>query len=325
MKGKLLKKGTLKDLFKLISRDYEVIAPVKNDGGFAFSIVESAGDIDLAFPLTTLPAKKYLLPPVETMFVTKDGDIKEALPETRYAFLGLHVCDINGIARLGLVLSNDAYYRARRDNALIIGVSCKPDKNCFCKSMKANELAPGTWDLFLEDRSDHFAVFSGSETGRKLLNSEIFEPSSVETGKICMEYEETTRISYESVWKNMAKKYGDAVWTETGGKCLGCTNCTTVCPLCYCYDVHDATDVTPETGRRLRLWDSCTLSDFTTVAGGHNFRKDIVARYRNIYSHKFSAYMDEFGVPACVGCGRCITFCPASIDMRETLKRIGGA
>jgi ferredoxin len=178
--------------------------------------------------------------------------------------------------------------------------------------------------VFLQDAGDHYVAYSGSEAGRKLLNSHVFERGTHEAGKICVDYQEKSHIDVHKVWKNLLADYNNPVWEETGKRCLGCANCTVVCPLCYCYDVLDVSKVTPDEGERVRCWDSCTLVTFARVAGGHNFRKDIKSRYRNIYTHKFRTYVDLFGLPACIGCGRCVTFCPAGIDMRETLRRAGG-
>ena len=324
MLAKKIKKSDLGEFVAILARDHDIIAPVMKDGQYVFSQVDDEKKVELGFPLTVLPIKKFIYPEKESMFKIEEGRLKETVPETRQAFLGLHVCDINGLARLGLALSNDTYYRARRDNALIIGVSCTPGPACFCKSMRANELVPGTWDLYLADRGDHYLVASGSEKGRKLLNFPIFEPTEVEVDRIGIDYEEHVRADPKKVWGNILKDHENPVWEETGKRCLGCANCTVVCPLCYCYDVQDVSQVLPDPGERIRCWDSCTLVSFAKVAGGHNFRKDIKSRYRNIYTHKFRTYQDEFGVPACVGCGRCVTFCPAGIDMRETLRRVGG-
>lgn len=325
MAVKLIRKKDLNMLLEVLSAGYEVVAPVKVDDQYTFSKVESADQIDLGFPLTMLPIKKYLIPYRETMFKIKDRSLKEELPKSRYAFLGLHICDINGITRLDMEFANDPYYRARREQALIIGVSCKPVQTCFCKSMHANELVPGTWDLFMQDGGEHYIVYSGSEAGRRILNSDFFEPCTHEANRIVIDYEESSQIDVHKVWKGMLADYNNPVWEETGKRCLGCANCTVVCPLCYCYDVLDISDVEPDEGERIKCWDSCLLLTFARVSGGHNFRKDMKSRYRNVYMHKFRTYVDIFNTPACVGCGRCVTFCPAGIDMRETLKRLGGA
>jgi sulfhydrogenase subunit beta (sulfur reductase) len=177
-------------------------------------------------------------------------------------------------------------------------------------------------DLYFKEDGDGWLVHAGTEKGRKLLGSSLFEPTDKAVTRIAVEYDEKMHIDREKVWRNFIKNNTNPMWDEMAGKCLGCTNCTTVCPLCYCYDVEDTTAVSPENPVRGRFWDSCTLLNFATVTGGHKFRPDIKTRYKNIYTHKFKSFVDEFDVPACVGCGRCIAFCPAGINMRSNLERL---
>ncbi|MGB9636730.1 MAG: 4Fe-4S dicluster domain-containing protein, partial [Thermoplasmata archaeon] len=309
--------------FEELCSEYTVIAPVKKDKDFVYAEVENFGEIALDYTTTITPVKKYLIPYKETMFTFENEKIKEKLPEEKLAFFGLHICDINAISRMDMVLWNDPYYRGRRENMLIVGVSCKPTEKCFCKSTHSNVLN-NTCDIFLKEEDREFLAYSLTEKGRKLLNSFLFESTNIDTKEIRVDYNEAKHIDVHKVSEKILKDYENPVWEETARKCLGCTNCTVVCPLCYCYDVIDNTYITPESGERVRCWDSCLLVNFARVAGGHNFRKDLKARYRNVYIHKFKTFVDEFGTTSCVGCGRCITYCPAGIDMRETLSKIGG-
>ncbi|MCX8174095.1 MAG: 4Fe-4S dicluster domain-containing protein [Thermoplasmata archaeon] len=322
--AKEIKKEDLKRFFEEIASDYTVIAPVRKGEDIVYAEVEIFDDVVLEYTTTITPVKKFLLPYKETMFSFEKEKIREKLPEENIALFGLHICDINAIARLDRVFWNDPYYRARRDNLLIVGITCKPSEKCFCKSVNAHILAP-VCDVFLRAHGNGYQAVSFTETGRKKLNSFLFTQTQTEIREIKAEYEEGKHLDVHKVSENLLRNYENPVWEETAKKCLGCTNCTVVCPLCYCYDVVDNTHVKPEEGERVRCWDSCFLLNFARVAGGHNFRKDLKSRYRNVYTHKFRTFVDEFGVPACVGCGRCVTYCPAGIDMRETLTRVGGA
>jgi sulfhydrogenase subunit beta (sulfur reductase) len=325
LQGKKINKENLQKFFMEIASQYTVIAPMKKgDKDFIYGETDTFEDVCLEYPTTITPIKKYLLPYKEKMFSFERGKMREEIPEEKLALFGLHICDINAIARLDMVLWNDPAYKARRENMLIIGVSCTPNDKCFCKSVHANVL-PNICDVFLMQHEKDYIAYSLTEKGRKLLTSFLFEPTNIEIKEIKVEYNEQKHIDIHRVGERILKDYENPVWAETAKRCLGCANCTVVCPLCYCYDVVDNTYVHTDEGERVRCWDSCLLLNFARVAGGHNFRKDLKARYRNVYTHKFRTFVDEFGVPSCVGCGRCITFCPAGIDMRETLGKLGGA
>jgi sulfhydrogenase subunit beta (sulfur reductase) len=319
---KRLKKDDLGKFMDRLARDHTVIGPVKDRSVFVYSEIDDDHPLALDHPRTVVPVKKYLHPCRDTMFELKKGEFRETIPDEKYAFVGLHICDINAIARLDMAMAGDPYYKARRDGALIVGVTCKPTEECFCKSMKADELPAGVCDLFLKEDGDGYLVVPGTEKGRKLSGATLFQTTDKSVEKVSVEYDEKRHIELEKVWRNFLKNNQNPLWDEMAKQCLGCTNCTTTCPLCYCYDVADKTAVVPENPVRERFWDSCTLLNFGTVAGGHKFRPEIRARYKNIYTHKFQSFVDEFGLPACVGCGRCIAFCPAGINMRQNLERL---
>lgn len=319
---KRMKKTDLEELVRRLARNYTVIGPTRKLDQYVFAELDGDNELALEYPRTIMPAKKYLYPARETMFEFKKGNFKQTVADEHYAFFGLHICEINAIQRLDLAMENDPYYEARRRNLFIVGVTCKPTDECFCKSMKANELPTGVCDLFLMDDGDGYLVHAGTEKGRKMLSSTMFSPTGKAALKVIVEYEEKKHIDLDKVWKNFDRNHANALWDDMGKQCLGCANCTVVCPLCYCYDVADTTDILPDEPKRERFWDSCTLLNFATVAGGHKFRKDIKARYKNIYTHKFKTFVDEFGVPSCVGCGRCITYCPAGISMQKNLGRL---
>ncbi|MCX8172765.1 MAG: 4Fe-4S dicluster domain-containing protein [Archaeoglobaceae archaeon] len=321
--GKKIRKDNLERLFADIRREYKVIAPIKRGDDYMLAEVQDFKEIALDYPTTILPAKSFILPYKEPIFAISNGEFKDLIPEEKIAFFGLHLCDVNAIGRLDLVFWNDPYYLARREKMLIVGISCKPIDTCFCKSTGANVLT-NACDLFLKADRDGYIGFSMTEKGRKFLSQLYFGPESVDVKEVKIDYDEKLHIDIYQVGKKILEDYNNPIWEQTAKKCLACTNCTLVCPLCYCFDVIDETFVTPNEGERIRCWDSCLLLSFARVAGGHNFRKDLKARYRNIYTHKFKTFVDEFGVPSCVGCGRCITFCPADIDMREMLSKLGG-
>jgi succinate dehydrogenase/fumarate reductase-like Fe-S protein len=110
-------------------------------------------------------------------------------------------------------------------------------------------------------------------------------------------------------------------WTETAKRCMTCTNCTMVCPTCFCTTVEDITDLTGTRAERMRKWDSCFTLEFSHIHGG-SIRSSVLARYRQWLTHKFAYWKDQFGTYGCVGCGRCITWCPVGIDVTEEIQGI---
>ena len=319
---KRLSKEDLGKFLDRLARDYKLVGPARDRSAFVFAELDGDHPPVLDYPRTILPVKKYIHPAHDALFEMRKGEFKETVTDEKLAFLGLHICEINAIMRLDMAMANDPYYAARRKDMLIMGVHCKPTEECFCKSMKADELPDGVCDLFFKEDGDGFLVHVGTEKGRKLAGSSIFQPTDKVVSRIAAEYDEKRHIDIDKVWRNFVKNNNNQLWDDMAKLCLGCANCTTTCPLCYCYDVADLTRVVPENPERERFWDSCTLLNFATVTGGHKFRPDIKARYRNIYTHKFKSFVDEFNVPACVGCGRCIAFCPAGINMMKNLERL---
>lgn len=110
-------------------------------------------------------------------------------------------------------------------------------------------------------------------------------------------------------------------WDEVASRCLACTNCTLVCPTCFCSTVEDTTDLTGGVAERWQTWDSCFTMDFSYIHGG-SVRKTHRARYRQWLTHKLASWIDQFGTSGCVGCGRCITWCPVGIDLTEEVRAL---
>jgi sulfhydrogenase subunit beta (sulfur reductase) len=322
MISRTMRKSDIKKLLRRLSREYTLIGPARKLDQYVFGELDAEAVPELSYPRTILPVKKYLFPDRETMFEFGKGKFKETLPQEGFAFFGLHICEINAIRRLDRAMQDDPYYEARRKHSFIVGVNCKPDDLCFCKSMKADKLPPGACDLFLTDAGDDYIVHAGTEKGRKMLSSSMFHRMEHPAPPVAADYQEKKHIDIDNVWNNFTKNHDNPLWDEMAKLCLGCANCTVTCPLCYCYDVADRTDVVPDNPRRERFWDSCTLLNFATVVPGHKFRPNIKDRYRNIYTHKFKSFVDGFDLPACVGCGRCTAYCPAGIKMLENLERL---
>jgi formate hydrogenlyase subunit 6/NADH:ubiquinone oxidoreductase subunit I len=110
-------------------------------------------------------------------------------------------------------------------------------------------------------------------------------------------------------------------WDNVAARCLSCANCTMVCPTCFCTTVEDVSDISGNHAERWRRWDSCFTQSFSYIHGG-SVRTSAKSRYRQWMTHKLASWTDQFGTSGCVGCGRCITWCPVGIDITEEVRAI---
>jgi formate hydrogenlyase subunit 6/NADH:ubiquinone oxidoreductase subunit I len=283
--------------------------------------------------------KRYLHPPVVTLFRARRGDGGVAFedardPVPRRAFFGVRPCELAAIAVQDRVFLGGAHvdpvYAERRERCLLIAVHCtRPGGTCFCASMGTGPRAEGGYDLALTEILDprqEFLVEVGTPRGEALLRAVPQRPAAaadLEAADALLRAAAGRMgraLETEALKERMYARYEDARWDEIGRRCLTCTNCTQVCPTCFCATVEDVTDLQDRAERR-RRWDSCFTLDFSYVHGG-SVRTSPGARYRQWLVHKLAAWQDQFGVPGCVGCGRCITWCPAGIDITAEARAL---
>lgn len=285
--------------------------------------------------------KRFFDPPVACLWRAKrEGtgfDItREDKNEDRLAFLGVRACDLHAIAIQDKVFINgpypDPHYTARRENTLIVAVNCtQAASTCFCVSMNTGPKATAGFDIalteILENDRHYFLVEVGTDLGAEILREVPCEEASeeetataerivAETAKHMGRTMDTTDIK-DLLYRN----YEHRRWDDVAGRCLTCANCTMVCPTCFCSTVEDVTDVTGEHAERWSMWDSCFTMDFSYIHGG-SVRTSTRARYRQWLTHKLATWIDQFGTSGCVGCGRCITWCPVGIDITEEVRAI---
>jgi ferredoxin len=259
----------------------------------------------------------------------------EPAADAPYALIGVRSCDLSAVGIQDTVLLgrgfDDQAYAARRAAAFIVAVTCTdPGGTCFCVSMGTGpHPEPGRgapFDLSLTELLDgdghRFVVEVASERGASLLDeigagvaadeelgaaAEVAEDAAGRMGRALdtFELKELLYASAES-----------PIWDSVAQRCLACTNCTAVCPTCFCTSVEDVTDLTGDVASRARVWDSCYNADFSYIHGG-TVRASTKSRYRQWMTHKLGSWIDQFGMSGCVGCGRCITWCPAAIDITE--------
>lgn len=331
---RILDKENLNDLVVGLAQEHEVVGPVVKGPTFVFEPIEDASRLELDYPTTILPPKKYFSAPEERLmrYNSKTGDVygDEPVIQPRVLF-GVHPCDINAILMLDNIFLGDyedPYYKARRKNTLIVGVSCMPDPSCMCNAFGTGEAHQG-FDLFLSDIGDRYFVSCRSVEGAAMLDkfvetrdvtAEDTEAFQARTRKFNAAFTPAPDISQLPLLFDA--KYDDEMWDEIGKDCLSCGACSMVCPTCYCFDVKDRMDSDGVEGERVRTWDSCLSSEFAEVAQRHNFRAERTARVRYRFYHKFWGYPSKYGKTLCVGCGRCNKACKVNIHPRRVIEAL---
>jgi ferredoxin len=285
--------------------------------------------------------KQFLYPPQLRLWQAQRQEngfqlIEETQEVPRYAFLGVRACELHAMAIQDNVLINgphtDPTYAARRREAFTIAVNCgQAGGTCFCVSMQTGPRAAGGFDLALtevvtSDRHD-FVVEIGTARGADVMRDvphhaagaediQIAEDIVTQTATQMGRSLDTTGIQ-ELLYHNIEHPR----WAEVATRCLSCANCTMVCPTCFCATVEDVTDLSGSQAERWRQWDSCFTQDFSYIHGG-SIRTSTRARYRQWLTHKLATWIDQFGTSGCVGCGRCIAWCPVGIDITEEVDAI---
>jgi ferredoxin len=301
------------------------------------------GDGELVFGYAASPdsAKRYTHPPRTTLFRWGTPPVETEPDPPPTALIGLRACDLAGLAVQDRVLGGSAAYRARRAALFLVVVDCAiPSEVCFCTSMGTGPKADAGFDLALTELTGteltgteltgphRFVARAGSERGAEILAALPSRPATSgdlaaaeEVTRTAVARMEPRRFDLDGVKDRVAAARTSPVWEEIATRCLTCANCTLVCPTCFCTTVEDGTDLSDGTAERVERWDSCFTLDFTEL-GGEPVRASGAARYRQWLSHKFSTWVDQFGGYGCVGCGRCVTWCPAGIDLVEELERL---
>jgi len=332
----VVEKRDFPDFVSLLISRYGVIGPRQKGDQFVFAPVKEYGQVALNYGTTILPPKKFFLPHEEILLefdLENQKILEDEGKKEKRILLGLHPCDIRGLQLLDLVFSGqyrDSRYFTRRANNIIIGYDCDPQESCFCQSMDADEVDSG-FDLFFTDLGECLLVRIGSAEGDNILRrtAKIREVTSEDLELFRIKSRLRKNLFVLSVDRTdlpdfLDLAYKSNIWDELGEKCFSCGTCSIVCPTCYCFSMVDESALNLKEGRRYRHWDSCLFRDFALVAGGYNFRRDASTRIKLRYYHKQRGFVDRYGRPSCVGCGRCIKSCLARINLVEVINRIKG-
>jgi ferredoxin len=266
-----------------------------------------------------------------------EGFVVEAEREAppRLALIGARSCDLQGVAVQDLTFLKGPYvdpdYAARRAGVFVVAVNCgQAGGTCFCVSMKTGPRATHSFDLALTEllEGEHrFLVEVGSDRGAEVLSRLPAEPAAeADIGQAEAIIERTARsmgrtMDTTEIKELLYRNLEHPRWDEVAERCLACTNCTLVCPTCFCESVEDVSDLSGEITERWRRWDSCFTLGHSYLHGG-SVRSSIRSRYRQWLTHKVASWIDQYGTSGCVGCGRCITWCPVGIDITEEVAAI---
>jgi ferredoxin len=282
--------------------------------------------------------KQFLHPPRRRLFSVRrdapwtddaDGADADADAPPRYAFLGVRPCDLIAMGVLDGVLGRgstaDPDFTARRDGVFVVVANCtEPGGLCFCVSMGGGPRAEAGYDLALTERVDgaghRFLAEAGTPAGERVLAAlgghaaTADDVATADADLTAAAGRMGRQMPEVDLRELLAGSRESPRWDDVASRCLACGNCTMVCPTCFCTTTEDVTDVTGDHAERWQRWDTCFSLDFSYMHGGE-VRTGVDARYRQWISHKLSTWHDQFGTSGCVGCGRCIAWCPVGIDI----------
>lgn len=338
----------------LITRGYRVIGPTVSDNAIVLGELKSADDLPVGWGVDVGPGHyrlrrrdddavfghsagpqswKQFLHPQRQLLWSSDGTAAEEAP--RYAFLGVRGCDLSAIAVLNGVLGEGAHpdhgFVGRLRRIFVVAVNCtEPGGLCFCASMGTGPAAGPGYDLALTERPGRrYVVDVGSDDGAAVLadlahtDADSAEIDSARTAVADAAHRMGRTMPAGDLREMLVRGRESPQWQEVADRCLTCGNCTMVCPTCFCTTVDDVTDLTGEHAERWMHWASCFEFDFTFVHEGA-VRQSPPSRYRHWITHKLGTWHDQFGTSGCVGCGRCIAWCPTGIDITEEMHRLAG-
>jgi sulfhydrogenase subunit beta (sulfur reductase) len=343
----------------LVNFGYRVLGPVVSNGAVRWDEITDVQDLPLGWKDQQRPGVYRLAPdssgryfnivhgpqslkplvfaPRETLLVLnrneKTFSAKEIIPDIhKTAVLGVRGCDLAGLGIQDRIFLEgpypDSYYHRRRESLFLIAVNCtRALETCFCASMETGPKAKTGYDLRLTEADEDFTIEAGSASGSRVLEQLPASPAT--TARIHQDEErmaacaagQTRSIPHASLPHGLYNAHDHERWDNVAARCLACTNCTMVCPTCFCHGTEETPSLDFQHSEHARVWESCFEPDHGYIHG-KNFRPTIKDRYRMWLTHKLGSWIDQFGMSGCVGCGRCITWCPVGIDLTEEVRAL---
>ncbi len=344
---------------------YELCGPTARDGAIVYDRIEGIQDLPegktdeqapghyrlrqrddgalFGYAVGPHSYKREFLVPSVTLFKIRRGPKgtaieTEPLVQRKIALIGARACEVAAISVQDKVLAGgvhgDADYIARRANTFVLAVHCAdPSGTCFCVSMNTGPRVREGFDLALTElpESNHrFVVDIGTELGAQIIAKIQSENApEIDTKTAAARIEQAAgrmgrALNTDGIKELFYANIESPRWEAIAQKCIGCANCTMVCPTCFCTTVEDTTSLDGDEAQRTRKWDSCFTMPYSHIHGG-SVRTSLAARYRQWISHKLANWIDQFGSSGCVGCGRCITWCPVGIDITAETAALSAA
>jgi ferredoxin len=330
-----LDKKDLKSFLQSLIDQYDLYAPVKlTEGVSVYKKIDRPEEVSLTLLNPQKPLKEIFFPQSEVMFhfekvgkrnqVTSTEEVKK-----ERAILGARPCDIQAISILDEIFLGkdytDVYFLQKRKLTTIMGFSCNhPLSTCFCSSTGGSPFFREGADLFFIDLEEAFLVELLTEKGMAFQKNRFFKEADPKDISLAKEIEEKAStkgdasVPIERIEKRLHLMMESPFWDRVHEKCMGCRICTYLCPTCHCFDIVD--EALNNRGHRVRNWDSCLSSLYSQETSGHNPRPSGRERTRQRLMHKFNYFPKNFGRVACVGCGRCILYCPVNFDIRQAIE-----
>jgi ferredoxin len=346
----------------LRDRGYRIVGPVARDGAIVYAELGSAADLPSGWTAEQAPGsyrlarraddaffgyavgphswKQELLPPRVRLWQARreNGGLtveEESATTEPTAFVGVRPCELAAIEIQDRVFLGGSFrdgdYAARRADVFLVAVECgAPSGLCFCGPLGTGPGAGEGFDLVLTEllEGEHrFVVRAGSSAGEAVLAALPTRPATREdvdaAGLVVADAARETagRFEAEGVHDLLLRTLESPVWDDVAERCLTCGNCTLVCPTCFCTYVEDTSSLDGTSAARERVWDTCFSVRYAEMHGG-NTRPSPRARYRQWLTHKLATWEDQFGTLGCVGCGRCIAWCPVGIDIRAEVAAL---
>jgi sulfhydrogenase subunit beta (sulfur reductase) len=354
-----LPKDRLDDLLtRLQEAGYQTFGPRARDGAVVYAPIREAADLPKGMTseeaagsyriapgghsryFDALPGaqswKQFFFPPRIGLFdISRNAEWKKPSDPPsapRVALIGVRPCELAAIKIQDLAFLRedftDPIYRDRRKNAFLVAVNClRPGGTCFCASMDTGPKAADGFDLALTELDDVFLLETGSQAGKDIVKGLSLKPADAalvrkaEAALAAAEGNMGRQLDTGDLPELVMKNLDHPEWQAVAQRCMSCASCTLACPTCFCWDTQDRTSLDGKQTARERVWDSCFNPGYSYQAGG-NTRPNVRSRYRQWLSHKLGSWKEQYGVLGCVGCGRCITWCPVKIDITEEIAAL---
>lgn len=302
-----------------------------------YRLVEGPAERAFFWTTAALALKPLVFPPEQPLWRVERDDrgrlafFSAAAESSPLAVIGVRACDLAALELQDRHFAADPWYEARRKALFIIAVNCaRSSACCFCASTGDGPEVRFGYDLLLDETTEGFVVRAGSAAGRGLLealalsaaDADAIDRAAAQTREAAKAQQR--RLPQQDLAGGLAARRAAAVWEEVARRCLACGNCTAVCPTCFCHRHTEAPALDASGSEHGRVWDSC-FSEEHSLLHGRPHRATTAQRYRQWLGHKLGAWHAQYGRSGCTGCGRCITWCPAAIDLTGAVGEVMAA